>query len=44
MSSIIDGKKIADIGFKPPSAGRSKKNTPYPNYFTVTDCFRLDNT
>ena len=34
---LIDGKKYTGIGFNPPSAGRSKKNTHLPNYSTVTD-------
>ena len=34
---LIDGKKYTGIGFNPPSAGRSKKNTPLLNYSTVTD-------
>ena len=35
---LIDGSKDTAIGIKPQKAGRkSKLNTPYPNYSTVTD-------
>ena len=36
-NELVDGETDTVIGFQPTKGGRKGKNTPLPNYSTVTD-------